>query len=173
MATKYGRQPFLDLIAAGGNSYEDMAAELGIPYLHLRNAGYGYAPPSAELVEKLVVRFRVGVEELFTEAALASNSQDQPGGTKYGRQPFLDLVKEEGLTYRKAAAELKVPYLHFRHVGYGYVTPKDELREALVERFNRPLEELLTEESVASVPHYGEKGRRLMAEAQAMSESTI
>lgn len=86
--------------------------------------------------------------------------------TKYGRQPFLDMIRNDGLTYRKAAAELGVPYLHFRHVGYGYVTPKNELRDALVAKFDVPLEELFTAESLASVPHYGEKGRRLMEEAQ-------
>lgn len=92
--------------------------------------------------------------------------------TKYGRQPFLNRIQEAGLTYRKAAARLGVPYLHFRHVGYGYVTPKYELRDRLVVMLDTDADELFTPESLAAVPHYGDKGRRLMEEAWEQTELT-
>lgn len=87
--------------------------------------------------------------------------------TKYGRQPFMDMILKSGTTYRKAAAKMGVPYLHLRHAGYGYVRPKVELRDRLVGMFGVDLDQLFTGESLASVPHYGEKGRRLMVEAEA------
>lgn len=87
-------------------------------------------------------------------------------GTKYGKQPFLDEIKNMGISYRRAAALLGVPYLHFRHAGYGYVVPKYELREGLVRLLGKPQDVLFSEDSLAGVPHYGDKGRQLMREAQ-------
>jgi hypothetical protein len=91
-------------------------------------------------------------------------------GTKYGKQPFLNEVKAMGISYRKAATLLGVPYLHFRHAGYGYVVPKYELRGSLVNFLGLPESALFTEEVLAKEPHYGEKGKRLIAEAAAASD---
>lgn len=94
--------------------------------------------------------------------------------TKYGRQPFLnELAKLDkkrrkaggpGLSYRQAAEEMGVPYLHVRNVGYGYVRPKFELRDGLMALLGLPLDRLFTEEALATVPHYGDKGRRVISE---------
>lgn len=89
-----------------------------------------------------------------------------PKGTKYGKQPFLDEIKGMGISYRRAATLLGVPYLHFRHAGYGYVVPKYELREALVRFLGKSEEDLFTQESLNGIPHYGDKGRQLMLAAQ-------
>jgi hypothetical protein len=91
-------------------------------------------------------------------------------GTKYGKQPFLDEIRNMGISYRRAATLLGVPYLHLRHAGYGYVVPKYELREALSKFFGKPVDRLFTEDSLAGVPHYGDKGRQLIAEAAAASD---
>lgn len=85
---------------------------------------------------------------------------------KYGRQPFMDMLRDHGLSIREAAAKMGVPRLHLKHAGYGYVTAKDELREELEILLATPREELFTPESLAQVPHYGTKGRRLMDEAR-------
>ena len=85
-------------------------------------------------------------------------------GTKYGKQPFLDEIRAMGLRYRQAADLMGVPYLHLRHAGYGYAVAKYELRDALAEFLDRPVEDLFTEEMLAGVPHYGPRGRALMTE---------
>lgn len=85
-------------------------------------------------------------------------------GTRYGKQPFLDEVQRMGISYRTAAALIEVPYLHFRHAGYGYVVAKYELRDKLAEFLGKPVTELFTEEVLAKVPHYGPRGKALMVE---------
>jgi hypothetical protein len=94
--------------------------------------------------------------------------------TKYGRQPFLDEIGQldrkrkeagsPGLSYREAAEQMGIPYLHLRNVGYGYVRPKFELRDGLMALLNLPLEKLFTDEALSTAPHYGEKGRRVISE---------
>lgn len=91
--------------------------------------------------------------------------------TKYGRQPFLDVIGKAGKSYRQVASQLGVPYLHLRNAGYGYVRPKDELREGLAEMFGIEVDRLFTGEILASAPHYGAKARRLMAEARARRDA--
>lgn len=86
--------------------------------------------------------------------------------TKFGRQPFMDVLAQRDLPYREVAKKVKVPYLHFRHAGYGYVSPKEELRQGLAEYLKRPVSELFTGEALAAVPHYGHRARKLMIEAR-------
>lgn len=86
--------------------------------------------------------------------------------TKFGRQPFLDVLIERNISQRQAAAATKIPRLHLRHSGYGYVTPKTELRRALSEYLGLPVEKLFTAESLSATPHYGHQARRQMIEAR-------
>lgn len=90
--------------------------------------------------------------------------------TKYGRQPFWDLLVDSGKTYRELAAELGVPDRHLRHALYGYVRPKYELRDALMIMFGVGLDELFTEEALAGKPHYGPRARALMTETPEEAE---
>lgn len=89
---------------------------------------------------------------------------------KYGRQPFMDKLHDRGLTLREAAEVMGVPRLHLKHAGYGYVTAKYELREELELLLAETREELFTPESLAQVPLYGARGRRLMEEARKARE---
>lgn len=86
--------------------------------------------------------------------------------TKFGRQPFMDMILESKKTYGEVADEMGISYRHLRNAGYGYMRPKFELRNALVERFKVDLDQLFTEDALKGKPHYGEKGRALIRETR-------
>lgn len=69
--SKYGRQPFMDRLQGAGYTLRRAAALIGVPYLHLRNAGYGYITGKAELREGLTALLHVPAEDLFTGPSLA------------------------------------------------------------------------------------------------------
>lgn len=76
--------------------------------------------------------------------------------SKFGRQPISDLMNELGWSGPKLADRIGEHRGHFKLARLGWVHPSDKLRDELPKIFNRPLEDLFTEESLARpyAPHH-------------------
>jgi transcriptional regulator with XRE-family HTH domain len=74
MYTKFGRQPFMDILKdhpnSRGKTLRQLAAELGVPFRHLRHAGYGYVMPKYVLRRALSCYLDLPDDELFSKDAL-------------------------------------------------------------------------------------------------------
>lgn len=86
--------------------------------------------------------------------------------TKFGRQPAMDELMARKISVKAASIEMEVPYRHLRFALYGYVTPKNEVRDGLEALLGLPREQLFTEESLAAKPHYGVRARQQLAAAR-------
>lgn len=86
--------------------------------------------------------------------------------TKFGRQPFLDVLLERGISLRQASMDMGVPWLHLRHAAFGYVTPKYEVRDEITDYLDLPLYSLFTSEALHAKPLYGPKGEAQMRAAR-------
>lgn len=67
--------------------------------------------------------------------------------TVYGRQPAQRLLTEAGLSTYDIARQTGLKRLHVYHSVSGMVRPSEELRAALVDILQVPVEDLFTEEA--------------------------
>jgi hypothetical protein len=81
--TRFGRQPYMDVLRKLKIPYHDAAEAIGVAPLHLRNAGYGYISPRHDLRRGISTLLAQPLEELFTDAALSS----QPAPPRTPRRP--------------------------------------------------------------------------------------
>lgn len=84
--TRFGRQPFMDVLRGRKEPYQEAADAIGVNALHLRNAGYGYISPRHELRRGISEYLDARPEELFTDSALASEPAP-PRKPRHPRKP--------------------------------------------------------------------------------------
>jgi|NGEPerStandDraft_6_1074524.scaffolds.fasta_scaffold200215_2 hypothetical protein len=80
MRDNFGRQPYLDVIRARGQSYAWVAREVGISYSHFLFVGRGVIAPSPEFRRRLCALLKVPQRELFTSSALATEYRPRRQG---------------------------------------------------------------------------------------------
>lgn len=70
---------------------------------------------------------------------------------RLGKQPFVDIIQADGRYLGWVAERIGIPINHFGRVSYGHTAPSPEMKDALVEFLERPVEELFTPEALAAV----------------------
>ncbi|WP_328651330.1 hypothetical protein OG598_25020 [Micromonospora sp. NBC_00330] len=89
--------------------------------------------PRAEVVQAL--------EQLLTPEDMTSK--------QWGRQPALNLLRQERWTIPLAAEEIGVSEWHLKNVVYGRTRPMEQVKIGLSRLAGRPVTELFTEEVLA------------------------
>ena len=73
--SRFGRQPFVALIASSGASIAGTARQLGFDQSYVMRVAKGRVRPSVELQDALATHFERDKHELFTAKALAVEYQ--------------------------------------------------------------------------------------------------
>lgn len=71
-------------------------------------------------------------------------------GSRFGPQPFLDALREDGRTPAGTARHLGFDAGYLRRVGYGRVAPCEEFRAAISELLGVEREALFTADALAA-----------------------
>jgi len=68
----------------------------------------------------------------------------------FGRQPFVDIIKERGHSYAWVMRQTGLHYTHFVNVANGRTPPAQEFRERLSAFLKLPQKKLFTPEALAA-----------------------
>lgn len=71
-SSRFGTQPLNEILLSRKLSKRQVAEDIGVSVMHLRNSAYGYCSPKYELREALVKYLGVPAHEMFNPDVLGS-----------------------------------------------------------------------------------------------------